>query len=157
MPVLDKFTSGEEIYVFHKRLGLAIAGCVISLSLCCERAFAQSTAALQGTVTDASGAVVPGAKIVVRNQGTAQERTVESDSAGVYVVPSLPVGLYRVSVTASGMQSVAVNNVLLEVGQTVGQNFSLRVASSTEVVEVTSSAPVVMSESVTLGEVIDQR
>jgi hypothetical protein len=42
-----------------------------------------------------------------------------------------------------------VTNVLLEVGQTVGQNFSLRVASSTEVVEVTSSAPVVTSESVT--------
>jgi hypothetical protein len=148
--------------MFHKRSGLATLGFVImgyalTLSLCFEPALAQSTAALQGTVTDSSGAVVPGAKIIVRNQGTAQERTVESDSAGVYVVPSLPVGLYRVSVTASGMQSVAVTNVLLEVGQTVGQNFSLRVASSTEVVEVTSSAPVVTSESVTLGEVIDQK
>src|SRR5271169_1745123 len=110
-------------------LGFVITGYALTLSLCSEPALAQSTAALQGTVTDSSGAVVPGAKIIVRNQGTAQERTVESDSAGVYVVPSLPVGLYRVSVTASGMQSVAVTNVLLEVGQTVGQNFSLRVAS----------------------------
>ena len=55
------------------------------------------------------------------------------------------------------MQSVEVNNVLLEVGQTVAQNFSLRVASSNEVVEVTGAAPVVTSETVTLGEVLDQR
>jgi hypothetical protein len=141
--------------LFH--FGLTRAVALVALSVCSDFADAQSTAALQGTITDASAAVVPGAKIVVHNQGTAEERTAVSDSAGVYVVPSLPVGTYRVSVTAPGMQSVAVNNVLLEVGQTVVQNFALRVASSNEVVEVTSAAPVVTSETVTLGEVMDQR
>ena len=53
--------------------------------------------------------MVPGAKIVVRNLGTAEQRTAESDSAGEYVVPSLPIGTYRVDVTAQGMQSVVVN------------------------------------------------
>jgi hypothetical protein len=101
--------------------------------------------------------VVPSAKIVVYNQGTAEERNATSDSAGVYVIPSLPVGTYRVTVTAAGMQAVAMNNVVLEVGQTVAQNFTLRVASSNDVVEVTTSAPVVTSETVTLGQVMDQQ
>ena len=137
--------------------GPALLIFLVILSTCPDDMLGQSTAALQGTITDASGAVVPGAKIVVRSQDTGEERTVESDSAGVYVVSALPVGTYRVNVTASGMQSVVANDVLLEVGQTAGQNFSLRVASSTETIEVISSAPVVTSETVTLGEVIDQR
>ena len=138
-------------------VGPALLVCLVMLSTCPNDMFGQSTAALQGTITDASGAVVPGAKIVVHNQGTGEERTAESDSAGGYMIPALAVGTYRVKVTAPGLQSVVANNVLLEVGQTAGQNFSLRVASSTEVIEVTSSAPVVTSETVTLGEVIDQR
>src|SRR3984893_12265597 len=137
--------------------GPVFIGAVVSLSVSSNYAFAQSTAALQGIISDASGAVVPGAKIVVYNQGTAEERNAKSDSAGVYVIPFLPIGMYRVTVTASGMQTVAMNNVLLEVGQTVAQNFTLHVASSNEVVEVTSSAPVVTSETVTLGVVMDQQ
>jgi outer membrane receptor protein involved in Fe transport len=141
--------------LFH--CGPVFAGTVVALSVSSNYAFAQSTAALQGIIADASGAVVPGAKVVVYNQGTAEERHATSDSAGVYVIPSLPIGMYRVTVTAAGMQTVAMNNVVLEVGQTVAQNFSLHVASSNEVVEVTSSAPVVTSETVTLGQVMDQQ
>jgi hypothetical protein len=56
-------------------------------------AVAQSTATFEGTVTDAAGAVVPGAKMVVHNLATGEECNGESDSAGVYVVASLPVGV----------------------------------------------------------------
>jgi hypothetical protein len=122
-----------------------------------DSSWGQSTATLEGTVTDATGAVVPNAKIVVHNQATGEERNVESDSAGVYVVPSLPVGTYRVNVAAPGMQSMVANNIPLEVGRTVQQNFTLRVASSSEVVEVTGVASVVTSETVTVGSVIDQK
>ena len=110
--------------------GMAVIATVAVLYVFSNDAFAQSTAALQGTITDASGAVVPGAKIVVRNLGTAEQRTAESDSAGEYVVPSLPVGTYRVDVTARGMQSVAVNNLPLEVGQSAAQNGIRGVARS---------------------------
>ena len=120
-------------------------------------AAAQSTATITGTITDASGAVVPGAQIVVHNSGTGEERAAVSDSAGVYVVPSLPVGTYRVSVASPGMQSMAANNIPLEVGRTVEQNFALRVASSSETVEVSASAPVVSTETVTVGAVMDQK
>jgi hypothetical protein len=119
--------------------------------------WAQSTAALEGTVTDPSGAVVPAAKIAVRNMATGEDRAAISDSAGVYVVPSLPVGTYSVSVTAPGMQKVVANNVLLEVGRTVQQSFTLRVASSSETVEVVAAAPLVTSETVDVGAVIDQK
>src|SRR5579872_350705 len=120
-------------------------------------AFSQSTATVTGLITDASGAVVPGAKIVVHNLGTGEERSAESDSAGVYLVPSLPVGTYRINVTSAGMQNMVANNIVLEVGQTVQQNFALRVASSTETVEVTGAPPVVNAETVTVGSVMDQR
>jgi hypothetical protein len=120
-------------------------------------AAAQSTAALQGTVSDTSGAIVGMARIAARNAATGEERAVLSDSAGVYMIPSLPVGTYSVTVTAPGMQKMVANNVLLEVGRTVQQNFTLPVASSSEMVEVTATAPVVTADTVGVGVVIDQR
>ena len=63
---------------------------------------AQSTAMVQGLVTDPSGAVVPNAKIIVRNIATGFERSTETDSSGNYQVAALPVGVYRVEVQASG-------------------------------------------------------
>ena len=56
----------------------------------------QSTATIQGTVTDATNAAVPNVNISVRNTGTSEERTTRSDSAGAYLVPSLVPGNYRV-------------------------------------------------------------
>src|SRR5260370_116702 len=88
-------------------------------------AAAQSTAALEGTVSDTSGAMVGMARIAARNAATGEERAVLSDSAGIYMIPSLPIGAYSVTVTAPGMQKMVANNVLLEVGRTVQQNFTL--------------------------------
>lgn len=121
------------------------------------QAWAQSTAALEGTVSDSSGAVVPKASVLVHNTATGEDRAVVSDSAGVYLVPSLPVGSYSVNVTAPGMQQVVANNVLLEVGRTVQQNFTLRVASSSEVVEVAATAAMVTIDTIGVGAVIDQK
>ena len=59
--------------------------------------FGQSTATLAGTVKDPSGAVLPGATVVVHNNGTGTDRSVQSDSAGDYVVPSLQPGDYTIS------------------------------------------------------------
>ena len=76
-------------------------------------------------------------------------------AAGAYVLPSLPLGSYRVSATASGMQTVVVNNVILEVGRTADQNFTLRVATSAETVEVTGIAASISTESLATNAVID--
>jgi hypothetical protein len=136
------------------RFNSAIAACMLLIGLT-TITHAQSTATLEGTVTDSTGAVIPGATIQARNSSTGEERTVLTDAAGVYVIPSLPLGTYRVSTSASGMQTVAVNNVVLEVGQTANQNFTLRVAASSEVVEVAGIALAITAEALATNAVID--
>jgi hypothetical protein len=116
---------------------------------------AQSTATLEGIVTDATGAVVSGATIQAHNTSTGVERTVVTDAAGAYVLPSLPLGGYRVSASSSGMQTMVASNVILEVGRTAEQNFTLRVAASAETIEVTGIAPSISTESLATNAVID--
>ena len=119
--------------------------------------FAQSNARLWGTVTDPSGAVVPGADVTVRNQGTGTEYTTKTNEAGLYEMPSLAVGTYRVEVRASGMQAEAVTGLVLDISQNVRRDFKLTVGSSTVKVEVSGAAPVVESSTVEVGQVIDQK
>src|SRR3982074_3504268 len=78
-------------------------------------AFAQSTATIQGTVTDVTGASVPNATVTARNQNTGEERNTVTDASGIYVLPSLPIGTYRVEVKAQGMQTMVATNLPLEV------------------------------------------
>ena len=120
-------------------------------------AFAQSTASIQGTVTDATGASVPNATVTVRNQNTGEERTTQTDAAGSYLVPALPVGTYRVEVKAQGMQPTAATNLPLEVSSTARQDFSLKVAATSETVEITAAAPVIQENPVSVGTVVNQR
>jgi hypothetical protein len=120
-------------------------------------AMAQSTAALQGTVVDHSGAVVPNAKVLVRSRETAVERTTQTDNSGRYQVAALPVGSYRVEVHAPGWQTQVANNLTLEVSQTTVQNFQLTIGTITQEVTVTAEAPVVETSTFTVGQVINQK
>ncbi len=137
------------------RVGFAsLAIAAVSLS---TAAFAQSTATLSGTVTDPSGAVLPGAQLVVRNIGTGVERTVVSDRAGLYSVPSLPPGDYTVRVTASGFGAYTVQKITLLVDAKTGLDIPLKLDSAGETVQVESAAPLIESESITVGQVIDRQ
>jgi hypothetical protein len=142
-------------YLHVSRSAAAIAG-VLLLSLT-GILLAQSTATVQGTVSDQAGAAVPNAAVSARNQATGEERATQTDSTGAYLLPSLPRGTYRIEAKAPGLQTVAAANVVLEVGRTIVQDFSLKVASTSEVVEVTATAPVIESRSVSVGQVIDNR
>lgn len=130
---------------------------LLALLFFCRGLFAQSTGSIAGSVTDATGAVVPGAKIVVHNEQTGEERTTQTDSAGAYLAASLPLGAYRVTVSAPGMQAVTATGIVLEVGTTVQQNFTLKVASTSETVEIHAAPPVVETGSVAISTVINQR
>ena len=125
--------------------------------LAAAAAIAQSTGTIQGTVADPSGAAVPNATVTVRNTATGEERTFTTDATGLYVVPSLPVGTYDVTVKAAGLQSTSANNLVLEVGRTVQQNFRLAVASATTTVEISATAPLLETGTVSVGSVVDQR
>lgn len=136
---------------------LAFALTLLLLTNICPVVFAQSTATLQGTVTDPSGASVANAKVTVHNQATGIERTTQTDSSGSYQVAALPVGLYRVEVRAQGFQTAVVNSLQLEVSQTVVQNIPLTIGGASESVSVTSEAPMVESSTSTVGQVINQK
>jgi hypothetical protein len=120
-------------------------------------ALAQSTASLRGTVSDQQGAALPGAKIVVRNQATGEERTAQADTRGEYQVAALPVGLYRLEVRAEGFQASVTADLRLEVAQAAVQNVRLTLGSMAEEVSVVGEAPVIESVTTSVGQVIDQR
>ena len=118
---------------------------------------AQSTATLQGTVTDQKGAVVPNATVVVRSQATSIERTVQTDSSGNYQVAALPAGAYSVEVQAQGFKSSAVSDLHIEVARTVVENFQLEVGSLEQKVSVTADTSLIETATTSVGQVINQR
>src|SRR5271165_5514075 len=113
-------------------------------------AMGQSTSAIQGTVSDATGRAIPGASVTVRDPAHGVDRQQATDSAGIYYVPALPVGTYSVTAKAPGMAVTEAKGVVLDVGMTVKQDFALNVASSAQVVEVAASGPLVDTSTASL-------
>src|ERR1044072_5472177 len=120
-------------------------------------ALAQSTATVQGVVTDESGAVMTGAQVIVRNTAMGIERTTETDSAGNFQVAALPVGTYRVEIHAQGFQTAVVNDLILEVGKVIVQNFQLKVGGVSQEINVVADAGLVETTTTTVGQVINQK
>jgi len=118
---------------------------------------AQSIGSLQGRVFDPEGAVVPGARIAVRNRATGLERFVETDSEGIYLAAALPVGAYRVEADAKGFQIQVVESLIIEVGRAVVQDFSLRVGDITQEMIVTPTGNSIDRATVSVGHVVDPR
>lgn len=112
------------------------------------------TATVTGTVNDPQGSAVPNAKVTAVNQGTKLEYSAESSDSGVYTIPFLPVGKYVISVEASGFKKLVSNEIDLEVNQVARINLQLQVGGVSDTVNVTDVAPVLQTESVTVGNVI---
>ncbi len=107
-----------------------------------------------GRITDPSGAVIPQASVAVRNTETNILRTVPTNNDGEFVVSPLQAGTYMLSVTAPGFQTVTTNAITLQVSQTVREDLSLAVGSSSDVVQVTTATPLLTTDSATVGTVI---
>jgi hypothetical protein len=120
-------------------------------------AFAQSTATLQGTVKDTSGAAVPNAKVTVLNQDTGVQSSTATDAEGNYLATGLLPGTYQVTVSAQGFQSSVVKDLKLSVASTVTENVQLSVGQISQQVVVTAETPLVNTNTVTLGQVVDQK
>jgi Carboxypeptidase regulatory-like domain/TonB dependent receptor len=118
---------------------------------------AQSTAVLKGTVSDPSGAVVPKAKVLARNEGTGVQTETQTDDAGEYVVAGLPVGDYRVEVSAPGFQTTVVSGLRLGVSATVVQDVKLEVGATTQEVTISEPPPLLEASTMTVGQTIMQR
>src|SRR5579859_8072392 len=120
-------------------------------------AFCQTTASIQGTVSDQSGAAVAGATVTVKNTAQGIERTTQTSPTGSYEVPALPPGTYSVQVQMTGFETQLAKGVQLEVSNNAVQNFGLKVANTTEVVTVEGAAPVIEATTMTVGQTINQR
>jgi hypothetical protein len=118
---------------------------------------AQTTSELVGSVVDSSGAGVPGANLVILNEETNARRQVQSDQSGQYRVPFLQPGSYSVSVEKQGFRTVRRPAVRLEVNQTAQIDFQLELGNVTETVDVVASAPLVDSNTSSLGQVIETK
>src|SRR5207249_8900492 len=121
-----------------------MATLVLSL-LASRQGFAQVNAVLSGTVSDASGALIPGVEVVARNINTGIMDTKLSNESGNFVFPSLQPGTYTLSAALSGFQTATYNNVVLGQGQQVRLNFNLQVAAAAQNVEVTIAADTVLA------------
>jgi len=119
-------------------------------------AFAQvATAELVGSVTDSSGAAIPNAKIVITNAATNQTvRELTSDDQGSYIATFIPPGAYTLTVEASGFRKLVQSGVALETNQRARIDLTLQVGQVTETVEVAAAAPLLESQSSSLGSVI---
>src|SRR6266566_2104270 len=129
---------------------------VMVLAALAPPARAQSTATLQGTITDSQNAIVPGVLVVIRNQATGIERNTFTDAAGQYVAASLSPGHYVIVAHIEGFQD-QTREVDLDVAQTVVVNLRLGLGTLAENVTVTGSSPLIETATVSVGQVMSQR
>src|SRR2546426_10696361 len=107
---------------------------------------AQSLAAggaIEGTITDESGAVLPGVNVAIRNTGTGIVRETHTDAAGVFRAPLLPVGTYEVTAALTGFATTKRPSLTLGIGQVLRADLTLKVASAQEEITVTAEAPII--------------
>jgi hypothetical protein len=131
--------------------------------LCCfvlllaVNVWAQATATIVGTVTDASGKVVPNASVTVTQKETGLTRQVTTNDRGYYVVPALPVGSYTVVAELKGFKRKSLTGITLQVNEEPRLDIALEVGEVSETITVNSTVPLLQTESASVGQVIDNR
>ena len=115
------------------------------------------TATILGTVKDPSGAVVPNAKVTVRNADTGDTRAATVSADGEYRLNALPVGNYNVRVEQKGFKSALGNGVTLTVGQEQVLDFTLEIGETSETVDVTADLPIMNTTMGNLGGTISEQ
>ena len=116
---------------------------------------AQSTAQIQGTVQDSSGLAVPEAVIRVTQTATDMVRTATSGADGVYVLPNLPIGPYRLEVTKMGFSTYLQTGIVLQVATNPTVDVTLKVGAVSEQVQVDANASLVETQATGIGHVME--
>jgi hypothetical protein len=133
-------------------LGLIVAAALLPRSLAAQAV----TGTILGTVSDSTGAVLPGATVTLTHTGTGLVRTVTSDSAGEFTAPSLPTGKYTVVAELSGFKTVSFANIDVGVDQRVRVNVRLDIGAVSESVTITGNSPLVQTSSSELGTTVQE-
>ena len=116
-----------------------------------------TTSTILGTVTDRSGATIPDVRVTVKDVGTGFERVVTTGADGTYVVENLKPGQYQVSASKTGFNEKVISGITVAVDQRARIDVQLEVGAVTQRVEVQGAAPVVETDSSTVGKVITTR
>jgi hypothetical protein len=144
---------------FNLALRRLTASAVIAL-LCClftPLAYGQfDTATVVGTVRDASGAVLPKANVTVKNIATGITQTIQTDEEGNYQVNNVKIGVYTVTAEAAGFSKAVAENIQVTVGARQRVDLTMKAGSVTETVTISSSAPLLETESSDRGQVINR-
>ncbi len=112
---------------------------------------------LNGIVTDATGAVVPNATVTAVNVQTNIESKATTTDAGVYRLPYLPPGNYKLTVGAQGFQSAVRENIILHAAQTLTVDFQLKVGAVTETITVSAETPLLESSTAEIGRYVTKK
>ena len=140
---------------FGKSSALLLAVFLAAVSI---HSLAQYRAGVQGTVTDSTGAVVPGATVTLTSTETGNSRNTTTSNGGVYSIPGLAPGNYKLTVDKSGFQKKSLDNVLISAEQMQAVNVQLDVGQSSQTVTVSASAvPVINTETATVGGTVTTR
>src|SRR5205823_3295607 len=129
--------------------GLVAVTLAVALILVCLPASAQLriVGSISGTVQDSTGAAVPGAKVVLKDEGTGVFRESTATGEGTFYFPDLAHGLFEVTVSAPGFQNAVVAHIIVEASKTTDVAVTLRVGQQTESVTVEGVAPVLETSS----------
>ena len=129
-----------------------------ALLLCASALFSQgNTASLEGTVTDPTGAAIPGAEVTVTNLATDQAFKTLTNDRGEWVLPSMAAAQYKVTVSKQGFKMGVAPSVMLSAGVPASVNLKLEIGSSTETVEVVGGAEIVQATSAAISSTISGR
>jgi hypothetical protein len=128
------------------------------LLMCAGAAFAQtSTSRISGTVTDPSGAVIPGASVTAINDSTGVSNTQVTTESGFYAFTSLPVGIYTIKVELQGFKTSQIKGNVLEIGSPIAVNVVLQVGGVSEIVNVEGGYEKLESSDAKIGNVVEQK
>ena len=151
--------AGNGMLKFMSTRGvLAIAALVALMFLFHPSAGAQLyTGSVTGVITDSSGAVVPGAHVVLTDADKGYEFKATSDGTGRYLFRSIPPSTYRLAVEASGFETAHKEGIKLDVNQNVSSDLSLKVGATNQSVDVTTTAVQLQTEDAVTGQVVNRR
>src|SRR5262245_17004616 len=140
-----------------RRIALFTTVLVVLLGMA-GRSWAQTaTGQITGTVKDASGAVMAGAKVKISNDKTGFTRETTTNDTGDYVFPLLPVGVYSISAEQQGFKVAKQSDITLLVNQTMRVNLELAVGEVTQTIDVQATAAAIDSETAGIGQSVTQR
>jgi hypothetical protein len=134
------------------------AGILISSFLFLGCVLAQSpNGTISGIILDPSGKAIAGSEVTVVNDATRVQVTTKSNDDGIYVVPNLPPGTYRLQVARVGFKTLIKPDVVLNVQDALAINFTLPIGAASETVTVEGGAPLVNTQSASVSTVIDRQ